>query len=742
MANDTKRPAWRGWATDSASPQSMRQPGRQVRVISGALAMALVCGAALGQDGAEPLVDLPPATPSAPAIVAPVPATPRPEPVPVDAPAPVVTEEPSAPASAPEPSAATAAAAPVEAPVIVTPPEDPDAPVVALETDLNPYPVGALELLYESPHPQLDRLAPLEELVEVRVRLLRTADGAFVAPRPGRGGELVRLADIGRDGPVVLYGSAIAQVSNALIVALRERSLLGVFVLPDPGQIDPTTETDIRDGTDRLTMVIRTTTVSKVRTIATNAQGRGQRVDDARHARIRLGSPVQAWDPVEDEGEARRDLLVQDPLERYALRLNRFSGRRVDVAIAPGTGQNQAEVQYLVREASPLRLYYETSNTGTEQTDPIRHRFGLQYSQLLNADDRASFEYITAGFDESHALAANYESSLFDLEGWRWRVGGGYSEFEASEVGAADETFTGESWFYNAEVSYNVFQSGRFFADIFGGVTYRYVQIINEGLVDGFGEEAMFLPRAGVRVERFSEAIQFTSEAFFEWTENNIASADQEDLERLGRLNPDREWVTFQGRADLSLFLEPLIFNDPVGGYRDPSTWRTSSLAHELVFGVQGQYAFNRRLIPNYQQVLGGLYSVRGYPESVVAGDNLIAATAEYRFHIPRAYRPASVTGREQTGFRWRADQVYGQPDWDLIAKTFVDWGETSNNRALSIEQDETLLSWGVGGEVRVRNNFVFRLDWGYVLEETGSGTTNVVTPGSQRVHFVLTVLF
>ena len=41
----------------------------------------------------------------------------------------------------------------------------------------------------------------------------------------------------------------------------------------------------------------------------------------------------------------------------------------------------------------------------------------------------------------------------------------------------------------------------------------------------------------------------------------------------------------------------------------------------EVALSVRGQYSFDDRLIPQNEDVAGGLYSVRGYEESETAGD-------------------------------------------------------------------------------------------------------------------------
>ena len=84
----------------------------------------------------------------------------------------------------------------------------------------------------------------------------------------------------------------------------------------------------------------------------------------------------------------------------------------------------------------------------------------------------------------------------------------------------------------------------------------------------------------------------------------------------------------------VSYYLEPLLFPR---SFRDPSSTWSSRLSHELALGARGQYAFDYRLIPQSSQVIGGLNTVRGFPQGQAVGDSVFTGSAEYRFHIPRS---------------------------------------------------------------------------------------------------------
>ncbi|MCB1281787.1 MAG: hypothetical protein KDB18_09720, partial [Salinibacterium sp.] len=225
-----------------------------------------------------------------------------------------------------------------------------------------------------------------------------------------------------------------------------------------------------------------------------------------------------------------------------------------------------------------------------------------------------------------------------------------------------------------------------------------------------------------------------------------ISGGKSPGLERLGRLAPTEDWSVFRYAVNGSFFLEPLLLGSD---WEDPTTWKSSTLAHEIALSVRGQYALDKCLVPNEQQVVGGLYSVRGYPESVVAGDNVVIGSAEYRWHVPRSFRPYSVPDaagelREPGTFFgepfYAAPRtVYGRPDWDLVLKAFMDVGRSENVDRQAFEKDEDLWGAGVGMDFLFYRNMSVRVDWAVALDEVDNQN---VKSGSNRFHLVFTLLF
>ncbi|MFT5423222.1 MAG: hemolysin activation/secretion protein [Phycisphaerales bacterium] len=596
--------------------------------------------------------------------------------------------------------------------------------------DVGTYPVGSLSAAYLEEHPAHPTMA---ELFETEVELSRApegwvaADDRFVTRR-------IALSDLTNLETNEFYASALLAINVALRDALLQRGLIGVLVVTDPEAINLRTLTDERSpDDDSLKLVIFTGVVREVRTLAFGGRiGDNERENNPMHRRIVENSPLQVW----DNQSERHDLLRRDELDEFLLRLNRFTGRRVDAAISPAEDRG-AQLDFLVSERQQTLGYVQVANTGTKSTDEIRYRAGLNITQLANMDDVLTLDYITAGFDASKAVISTYEARVPGTERLRWKLDGNFSEFTASDVGLAGESFEGESYAVGGELIYNFYQHRDFFVDAFVGARFQHVKVENVGL--GLtGESDFMIPRVGVRFERDRKAVTTYGAV---WVEGNLpdlgGTEDKNQLATLGRLFVDEDWFVAKWNLSHSFYLEPLVNR---ANWVDLQTPSSSTLAHEIALGIRGQYSPDHRLIPQEQQVAGGLYTVRGYPESVAAGDSVYIASAEYRFHLPKSYGYSDDTGTLfGSPFRWRPQEPFGEADWDLVFKGFVDAGRTENTERLAFEFNETLIGAGVGVDFTFRRRFTARMDWGFAMRDTENGTAEA---GDNELHFSFTALF
>jgi hemolysin activation/secretion protein len=601
-------------------------------------------------------------------------------------------------------------------------------------------PVGAhavsrIDIVYWVPNPAHPKA---EELLQAEIEVVREA--GLLSP-PGEGAEegietvRLRLDDLSSVAEDRFTDGAMTLFAPAVVVELKKRGLVGVYVTPDPAQfrVEGGRVIDQRPAGDTsLRLLITTGIVTEVRTV-----GLGDRVPEDEtinnplHGRIRERSPVQ---PTREGESQARNLLQSRPLDEYAARLSRHPGRRVDVAVsASGEEPGAVTLDYLVTENKPWMLFAQLSNTGTESTDKWREHFGFIHNQLTNADDILTLGYQTANFEDVHTVYGSYERPLLGIDTLRLRVDGSYYEYVASELGLPDADFKGDGWNAGGEVNWNFFQSGNLFLDAFAGAQFKHVRVDNQ-LAATEGEDDFVVPAIGVRLERAREQDRTDAEVAVEFNLPDVAGTG-DDLDALGRTGADNDWTVLKGAVRHSFFLDPWFHSDDADA---------GGLANEILLLGAAQYAFENRLIPNEEMPLGGLYTVRGYPEAIVAGDSAFLVTAEYRYHIVRGIgpdpEPAQLFGR---AFRFKPQYAYGPADWDVILKAFVDAGRVINSDRESFEVDSTLIGAGIGVELAITRHVNARLDWGFALEDVEDGAGGFLAEsGDNELHFILTVIY
>jgi hemolysin activation/secretion protein len=584
------------------------------------------------------------------------------------------------------------------------------------------YPVSAIQIEYALDHP---RHIPEADLLELEVGLATDGD-AYTAPRPVDRTVRMRLSSIPRGA--VLTASAIQHINQYIVSSFNRRGYNGVMVsVPD---IEEGTGRDLRTaGHTGLRLRVWTGRVARITTLADGPRFASLSVDErtnhTAHQWIRDRAPVQPG--------GVRGILDIRALEEYAALLSRHRGRRVDVELEPGPRAGTSDVNLRVAEQRPWSAYAQYSNTGTSATTKNRERFGFVHGQLLGRDDVLRLDYTTGDFEDVHAMSGSYEAPFSVGEPrLRYQLRGAYSEYDASEVGVVDSRFTGERALGEAGVTWNAWQRRAFFTDVSAGARFDHMEVDNTDFQQGAESDATFwVPRVGVAAERSVRGSDVYAGLDLElgWSD-----ASQGDIDTLGTDSADATFALLHWDGSYAFFLEPLVERWQREGLAE-----TPTLAHEVALALRGQYAFENRLVPQYQQIAGGLFSVRGYKQAAAAGDNVVIGSAEYRFHVPRWLAPDSDPPRLPWlgPFRVRPENELGRPDWDLVLRVFSDAAQVWASDANDAEPDETLFSMGGGVEVQFLRNLSLRLDAGHVLRSVGSSEA-----GDTRGHVLATVVY
>ncbi len=607
----------------------------------------------------------------------------------------------------------------------------------ATRADGPDYKVNHFVLSYKHPRAQLPSL---ESLLHKPLILAKSRDG-YVARRKGGkavGYPVVRvtLAEINAENRMQrFHSSALASMERQLVRDINRAGFIGVYV--QVSAKDFRGLRDIRRSGDKLLhLVIHQAIVEEVRTIA-SGQGLPTKptIDNGAIAFIRTGSPIQPATQPAKAGPDTRDVLARNQLDDFILRLNQQPGRQVSIALSPGRMPDSVILDYLVHETKPWMAYAQISNTGTPQTNDWVEQFGFIDNELTGHDDILNLNYDTAGFDSTQDVNGSYQFPIFGIDRLQARIFGGYQQYNASNVGLGNLNFNGRTSFGGGELILNFAQFRNIFLYSVLGAQYQHVTVDNISFQQG-GAANLLLPYLSLRMDRTGKTSHQTGGLTLLGQYTNASS---QTLNNLGRLNTDPTWMILQGNFTDSFYLEPFLdHRNFVDGQ--------STLANEILLRASGQEAFGQRLIPQQEVVIGGLYSVRGYPQSIVAGDNGIYGTVQYNLHIPRLFPVDPNPKFTLFGHIFRAapQTPYGRPDWDLVVSAFVDGGVVGQSQQQSYETGSTLLSTGLGAKVVFEKNITAEVDWGIALHSVSPVATGQggVSAGSSQFNFVFSVSY
>lgn len=516
-----------------------------------------------------------------------------------------------------------------------------------------------------------------------------------------------------------LTDSARMVIQNAVVSSVNTMGVGGVACL-----VEPAAKSD-----DKNVIKVVAAQISGVRTVASGLRAgeTGQAINSDKHATIKNESPIK-------EG----DIMQKEVLEDYLYSLSRFPGRTVSAAVSNEPSSAQVVLDYYVQEKKIFDVYASISNTGTTETSKYQERVGILATQLTNNDDILSIDYQNSNFSGTQNVNGYYDARIGTLKDFRWRVTGQWGQYYSSDLGLAEENFNGNNWGVQGDIIWTFLQKGNSFLDFDFGVKGWNAQTNNE-LFQSNGN-ADFVTLSGTLDAMAlgdTWAIQGSFGGMYTTT-----NADQEQLDNLGRIDTSDSYFTMNGSVYGSFYLDPLL----------DSSWKSSKslykpLVHEIFGSLRGQYAFDYRLTPLSQYTMGGLYTVRGFAQSITTGDSALVGTIEYRMHIPRMFSAAVPTGTFPSAakpFRWVPDSgTGGAPDWDLVLSAFFDGGTVNNNNAYAFEANTPMYSAGVGLDLTILQNVSLGVDWGWALNSIDNQSAGIqVDSGSSQFWFTATIVY
>ncbi|MDI1250027.1 MAG: ShlB/FhaC/HecB family hemolysin secretion/activation protein [Lacunisphaera sp.] len=573
------------------------------------------------------------------------------------------------------------------------------------------------EYRYGLAHPELPAL---EELNRVSVRLSR-ADGVWRPAADENTGEILTLGQIPAGSR--FDKAALQAVAEELVRWYNAQDLYGVWVAFQDLEATGSGLADRRAADDHTArLVIWASQVAEVRTLARGNRFKPQfSVNHRKHRGVIGHSPLKAPATPDQPGSLFRERV----LNQYLLNLSQHPGRLVEASIASAGDPGKVVLDYLVNESKSWQIFSQVTNFGTEATGVWRGRVGFQHNQLTNHDDILNVDAISTPDGKTYGSFLSYRIPVFRPARLLARVYGSYGDFLANDVSIATLRFAGRNWLAGVEFTNRlslprdwqlVSALGANFAHY--GIQSR---IIETPLVTGSSN--FLIPFFATTLSRESTWWSLSGTVRYDQTVGDFANRNVTDgIPSLGRASADADWSSLRWNLGGTLFLEPLF----------QGAEQARHLANEVSVRVRGRHLLRgSRLIPHEQEPIGGAFSVRGYPESVLSADEFVMASVEYALHFPRLLAPGAEGRLWRWPFNWRPAKVRQNPDWDLIGRVFCDYayrqvtplplgpGEDAATRVLSLV-DRTVSIAGVGGglELQVKQNFSLRGEVGLALTE------------------------
>ena len=148
-----------------------------------------------------------------------------------------------------------------------------------------------------------------------------------------------------------------------------------------------------------------------------------------------------------------------------------------------------------------------------------------------------------------------------------------------------------------------------------------------------------FVPSLGVTLDRAWSTARLRGHMGFEQSVPAIAGTTSQDLANFSAgepREPRRQLAHPLGRSRrLDL---PAAAGSTARASTRSGQLRPREMTHELAWRFGGQTSLGTRVIPQAEGVLGGVATVRGYPQSITAGDSFVNGSVEYRYHVPLGF--------------------------------------------------------------------------------------------------------
>lgn len=383
-----------------------------------------------------------------------------------------------------------------------------------------------------------------------------------------------------------------------------------------------------------------------------------------------------------------------------------------DLKLRTTAEQRYIDMDYKVTEYLPLHAVLDLRNNGTDVTGQWRAGLTVQDLNLTRHDDvlTVSIPVSVPDISKIQSVAVSYYLPHDLMQGGALTLFGGYSKMKADDLFNSPDpssrlSSSGRGYFGGFQTPFTLVRNSSHLVTISPGLVYR---VVEDTLTLGSGAGAANVDR-NLTLTPFSVSISYNtaSSADALGGRNFVALDTSYNPGSLLGGSDDKEITVQRAVAKSEYFVERLHAArlQPFAGKKDDRGNATSG--QWLVFlRAEVQYA-SSPLIPADQFGIGGLDSVRGYPDRVVQGDDGYTATAELRTPIISGLMFKKSAGDD-------AKKGWFTPVDRLQFITFADAGYIRvQDTILGDPGSESIYSAGVGFRLQLTENILARADWG-----------------------------
>jgi hemolysin activation/secretion protein len=272
---------------------------------------------------------------------------------------------------------------------------------------------------------------------------------------------------------------------------------------------------------------------------------------------------------------------------------------------------------------------------------------------------------------------------------------------------------------------------------ISGGAVYRSIE--DQLILTSDGESDYETDARKINLVPLSIAVSYSSARPDALKGRNFVTAQTSaEFEDFAGSSSEEELQSLRANADGSYYIEKLqlariqtLFDGGKGG---------DTAGQWLLFAkADGQLA-SGPLVPAEQKAIGGMDTVRGFPERIVQGDHGVSGCLELRTPLFSTFTRSPYKSADDR----RKALNEGKTVDKFQFVTFVDAGYVKYEEALTDTYDYTIASVGAGLRLALTSHAQLRFDWGVPIagrDDVSSDSTEEVDSGG-RYHLSAQVQF